>query len=152
MIPKDILLVDDNPDDQALTRLALEKGRMADRLVVVVVGDGVEAIDYLFARGAFASRNPRELPAVVLLDLKMPRMDGFEVLRILRAEASTRFLPVIVLTTSNEDVDLVKSYQSGCNSFVRKPVSFDDFAATVNHLGTYWVIFNQSPVPRYGAS
>lgn len=150
MIPKDILLVDDNPDDQALTRLALEKGRMADRLVVV--GDGVEAIDYLFARGAFASRNPRELPAMVLLDLKMPGMDGFEVLRILRAEASTRFLPVIVLTTSNEDVDLVKSYQSGCNSFVRKPVSFDDFVATVNHLGVYWLVFNQSPAPRFGAS
>lgn len=145
MMPNEILLVDDNPDDQALTRLALEKGRMADRLVVV--NDGIEAIDYLFARGAFASRNPREQPAMVLLDLKMPRMDGFEVLRILRAEAATRFLPVIVLTTSSEEQDLIRSYQCGCNSFVRKPVSFDDFVTTLNHLGVYWLALNQVPPP-----
>ncbi len=145
MKSNEILLVEDNPDDQLLARIALDRAHVTNRLIVA--SDGAEAIDYLLARGAFAERNRFEQPAVVLLDLNMPGMDGFEVLRLIRADEQTRCLPVVVFTTSNADEDLIKSYQLGCNSFIRKPLNFERFVAAINQLGLYWLILNESPCP-----
>ena len=138
---KTILLVEDNPDDVELTMMALEKSRISNE--VVVVGDGVEALDYLFARGDFAGRDVGVMPQVILLDLNMPRMDGLEFLRRIRADEKTRLLPVVVLTTSNEDKDKIESYKLGANSFVRKPVDFQQFVEAVQHLGLYWMVLNK---------
>ncbi len=138
-----ILLVEDNPDDEALTLRALKKAQLLNE--VIVARDGVEALDYLMGTG------PHEgtplTPQVVLLDLKLPKVDGLEVLRRVRADPRTRRQPIVVLTSSKEDNDLVESYELGANSYVRKPVDFNQFVEAVNHLGLYWLVLNQSP-PR----
>jgi two-component system response regulator len=138
-----ILLVEDNPDDEALTLRALRKSNIVNE--VVVARDGVEALDYLFAAGAHEGRDPAAMPQVVLLDLKLPRVDGLEVLRRMRADERTRFLPVVVLTTSTEQKDIVDSYQLGANSYIRKPVDFVRFSEAVQQLGLYWLLMNVSP-------
>jgi two-component system response regulator len=143
VIDKSILLVEDNPDDAALTVHALETNKLSNTLVIA--RDGVEALDYLFCTGIHAERNPSEFPAVVLLDLKLPRIDGLEVLRRIRADARTRLLPVVILTSSNEEEDRIKGYALGANSYVRKPVDFDDFVKAAGQLGLYWLLLNQSP-------
>jgi two-component system response regulator len=142
-----ILLVEDNPDDEALTLRALKKNNIRNQ--VVVARDGVDAVDYLFGTGAYAGRDLSALPQVVLLDLKLPRMDGFEVLERIRSSEATKFLPVVILTTSNEDQDRLRGYGLGANSFVRKPVEFDKFIEAVRQLGLYWLILNEAaPAPR----
>lgn len=142
---KAILLVEDNPDDEALTMRALKKNNILNE--VVVARDGVEALDYLFGTGAHAGRDTRNMPQLVLLDLKLPKIDGLEVLRRIRADARTRLQPVVVLTTSNEDRDVIASYQLGANSYIRKPVDFEQFMEAVRHLGLYWLVLNVAP-PR----
>lgn len=138
-----ILLVEDNPDDEALTLRALRKSNVVND--VVVARDGVEALDYLFATGAHEGRDPAAMPQVILLDLKLPRVDGLEVLRRVRADERTRFLPVVVLTTSTEQKDIVDSYNLGANSYIRKPVDFVQFSEAVQQLGLYWLLMNLSP-------
>jgi two-component system response regulator len=138
-----ILLVEDNPDDEALTLRALRKANVRNE--VVVARDGVEALDYLHGTGAHAGRDTRELPQVVLLDLKLPRVDGLEVLRRLRADPRTKLLPVVILTSSTEEEDRLAGYQLGANSYVRKPVDFPHFAEAVGQLGLYWLLLNQPP-------
>jgi two-component system response regulator len=146
MDDKVILLVEDNPDDEALTLRALKKNNIKNE--VVVARDGIEALDYLFGTGAHAGRDLNVQPQVVLLDLKLPKLDGFEVLRRLRAAEPTKLLPVVILTTSNEDQDRVKGYGLGANSYVRKPVEFDRFIEAVRQLGLYWLILNErAPLP-----
>lgn len=144
MEDKIILLVEDNSDDEALTLRALKKNNITNE--VVVARDGVEALDYLFGTGQYASRDLNAMPQVVLLDLKLPKVDGFEVLRQLRANERTKLLPVVILTTSNEESDRINGYGLGANSFVRKPVEFDRFIDAVRQLGLYWLILNE-PVP-----
>jgi len=143
-IPKMILLVEDNRDDEALTLRALKKNNIKNE--VVVARDGVEALDFLFGSGIHAGRDLTVMPQVVLLDLKLPRLGGLEVLRRLRANERTRLLPVVILTTSNEDQDRIAGYGSGANSFVRKPVDFTQFIDAVRNLGLYWLILNE-PAP-----
>lgn len=144
MKDKVILLVEDNPDDVKLTQRALRKSNILNELVVA--RDGVEALDYLFGTGHYAERNTRQLPQVILLDLKMPRMDGLELLQRIRADEKTRLLPVVVLTTSTEDRDRVESYKLGANSYIRKPVDFQQFTEAVQQLGLYWLVLNQGPL------
>src|ERR1051325_4712977 len=147
MDDKVILLVEDNPDDEALTLRALKKNNIKNE--VVVARDGIEALDYLFGTGAHAGRDLNIQPQIVLLDLKLPKLDGFEVLRQLRAAEATKLLPVVILTTSNEDQDRIKGYGLGANSYVRKPVEFDRFIEAVRPLGLYWLILNdRAPLPR----
>jgi two-component system, response regulator len=136
-----ILLVEDNPNDEALTLRALKKSGVANQ--VVVTRDGPEALDYLFCQGAFAGRDPREVPQVVLLDLNLPKLGGLEVLREIRADARTRLLPVVILTSSKEDRDLAAGYGLGTNSYVVKPVDFTQFAEAVRQVGLYWALVNQ---------
>jgi CheY-like chemotaxis protein len=138
---KIILLVEDNPKDEALTLRALRKSNIVNR--VDVAHDGVEALDYLFA--ADAEGNPRPLPQLVLLDLKLPKIDGHEVLRRIRADARTKLLPVVILTTSVEDRDRFEGYRLGANSYVRKPVDFSQFVEAVGQLGLYWLVLNEQP-------
>ena len=138
-----ILLVEDNADDEALTLRALRKNNIANE--VVVARDGVEALDWLFGTGRHSGLDGREKPHVILLDLKLPKVDGFEVLRRIRADEGTRLLPVVVLTSSNEDRDLVEAYSRGANSFVRKPVDFREFVDAVKQLGLYWLVLNEPP-------
>ncbi len=140
---KVILLVEDNPDDVQLTLRALKKSKIAND--IVVAQDGVEALDYLFANGKYNGRNTTILPQVVLLDLKMPRLDGFEGLHHLRSDERTRLLPVVVLTTSSEDQDRVESYKLGANSYIRKPVDFAQFMEAIQQLELYWLILNEAP-------
>ncbi len=140
---KIILVVEDNPDDEALTLRALRKNRIKNE--IIVARDGVEALDYLFATGKFASREPGAVPQLILLDLKLPKVDGLEVLRKIRADKRTKLLPVVVLTSSNEEKDLVDSYSLGANSYVRKPVDFVQFSQAIEQLGLYWLIINESP-------
>lgn len=140
-----ILLVEDNRDDVELTVRAFKRNNIANELVVA--RDGVEALDYLFAQGPFSGRDPHHLPAVVLLDLKLPRVSGLEVLRRLRGDPLTQLLPVVILTTSKEERDLVDSYRLGCNSYVVKPVDFAQFMDAVRQLGLYWLVLNEIPPP-----
>lgn len=140
-----ILLVEDNPDDEALTLRALKKSHLANP--VVVVRDGAEALDYLFGTGSWSSRDVRQQPQVVLLDLNLPKLDGLEVLRRLRADPRTKLVPVVVLTTSAQEDDIARSYSLGANSYVRKPVDFTEFAEAVNRLGLFWLLVNEAPPP-----
>ncbi len=140
---KIVMLVEDNPDDEELTLRALRKNNITNE--TIVVRDGQEALDYLFAAGPFAGRDPHLMPVVVLLDLKIPKIDGIEVLRRLRADPRTKLLPVVVLTTSNEEKDIIQSYDLSANSFVRKPVNFDEFTEAVRNLGLYWLLLNEPP-------
>ncbi len=140
---KMILLVEDNADDEALTLRALNKSKIAN--TIVVVRDGAEALDYLFCTGPYADRNPLDLPQVILLDLKLPKIDGLEVLRRLRAEPRTHMLPVVILTSSKEEQDLVNAYSNGANSYVRKPVDFNQFVDAIRQLGLYWLVLNEVP-------
>ena len=141
-----ILLVEDNPDDVDLNLRALKKNKILNR--VIVARDGAEALDYLFGTGAYAGRDLSEMPQVVLLDLKLPKIDGLEVLQRLRADDRTKLLPVVIMTSSNEDRDLIESYRLGANSYVRKPVDFTEFAEAVRQLGLYWLLLNESPPAR----
>jgi CheY-like chemotaxis protein len=143
---KTILLVEDNPDDEELTLRALRKSNIVNE--VFVARDGQEAIDFLFATGKHAGREPRAMPAVVLLDLKLPKLNGIDVLHRMRADPRTKLVPVVVLTSSSEDEDMMRSYESGANSYVRKPVEFPAFAAAVTQLGIYWMLLNQGPPNR----
>ena len=140
-----ILLVEDNPDDEALTLRALKKNNIMNE--VVVAHDGVEALDYLFGKGVYADRDMSVMPNLILLDLKLPKMDGLEVLRHLRADERTKILPVVILTSSKEEQDLINGYSLGANSYVRKPVDFSQFSEAVRQLGLYWFVLNESP-PR----
>jgi two-component system response regulator len=142
-VDKDILLVEDNPDDVELTRIAFSEAQLDSRLEVV--RDGVEALDYLFARGAHAGRDPAKLPSIVLLDLNLPKVDGREVLQAIRANEATRSLPVVVLTTSTEPFDVDASYALGANSYIRKPVDFEQFVWAVKQVGLYWLVLNHPP-------
>ena len=141
-----VLLVEDNPDDEALTLRALARNGV--RHQVHVVRDGVEALDYLFGRKQYAARDLRQMPAVTLLDLKLPRVDGLEVLRCIREDERTRFLPIVVLTSSKEEQDLLQSYGHGANSYIRKPVDFSQFMEAVRQVGAYWLVLNEDPPLR----
>jgi CheY-like chemotaxis protein len=141
----EILLIEDNPHDAELALRALRKNRLANR--VVVVGDGAEALDFIFARGAFADRTIENGPKVVLLDLKLPKVDGMEVLKTVKGDLRTRVIPVVVMTSSSEEKDVIESYQLGVNSYLVKPVDFDKFVDVVANLGLYWLLLNQPP-PR----
>ncbi len=143
MNSKVILLVEDNPDDVELTLRALKKSNILNE--VIVAQDGVEALDYLHGTGKYAGRDVNAKPQLVLLDLKMPRKDGFEVLRNLRSDERTRLLPTVILTTSSEDRDKVESYKLGANSYIRKPVDFQQFVNAVQQLGLYWLVLNEAP-------
>ncbi len=141
--PIEILLVEDNPNDVELALHALKKNNIANR--IEVVRDGAEALEFLFATGAYADRQNAENPRVILLDLKLPKVDGLEVLRQIKADPRTRAIPVVVLTSSREDRDVVESYNLGVNSYIVKPVDFEQFTESVRQLGMYWLLLNQSP-------
>lgn len=140
---KIILLVEDNPDDELLAVRALHKNNIGNE--IVVARDGVEALDYLFGTGKYTGRDLSEMPQIILLDLKLPKVDGLEVLRKIRSDGRTRLLPVAVLTSSKEEKDLVDSYSLGANSYIRKPVDFDQFCEAVRQLGLYWLVLNEAP-------
>ena len=143
MKDKVILLVEDNADDEKLTVRALKKNNIVNE--VAIARDGVEALDYLFCTGAHAGRDATVLPALILLDLKLPRMDGQEVLRRIRADERTKRLPVVILTSSKQEQDLMESYNGGANSYIRKPVDFTQFTEVVRQLGLYWLMLNETP-------
>jgi len=140
---KVILLVEDNPDDEALTVRALKVNNIHNE--IVVARDGAQALDYLFGTGTYAGRNVSDLPAVTLLDLKLPKVDGLEVLRRVRADQRTNTMPIVILTSSKEERDVINGYRLGCNSYVRKPVDFDEFLQAARQLGLYWLLLNESP-------
>jgi two-component system response regulator len=142
-----ILLVEDNPDDVELTMRAFRKNKIANNMMVA--RDGVEALDYLFCRGAYASRNIKDIPRLILLDLKMPKLDGLQVLERLRADEYTKLIPVVILTSSKEEQDLISGYKSGANSYVRKPVDFNQFVEAVRQIGLYWLLINEPPPDIY---
>jgi two-component system response regulator len=139
----EILLVEDNPNDVELTLHAFKKYNLANR--IQVLRDGAEALDYIFATGAYAERDVNERPKVILLDLKLPKVDGLEVLKRIKSDSQTKTIPVVVLTTSREERDIVDSYQLGVNSYIRKPVDFDQFTESVRTIGLYWLLLNQLP-------
>jgi two-component system, response regulator len=141
---KVILLVEDNPDDEALARRALEKNRIVNELIVV--RDGAEALDFLFAEGQYAERDAQNRPELILLDLKLPKIDGHEVLRRIRNDERTKLIPVVILTTSDEERDRIQSYTNHANSFVRKPVDFAEFIEAIRQIGTYWLVLNEPPL------
>ena len=143
METKTILLVEDNPDDVELTLYALKNNNIKNE--VIVVNDGAEALDYLFGKGRYSDRNLNEMPAVILLDLKLPKIDGLEVLQKIRKNKTTKFLSVVILTSSKEEQDLISSYSLGANSYVRKPVDFNQFAEAVRNLKLYWLLINEIP-------
>ena len=143
MRDKIILLVEDNPDDELLTMRALRKNNVLNK--VVVARDGVEALDYLFGTGRYSGRDTAVMPQLILLDLKLPKIDGLEVLRRLRADGRTRLLPVVILTSSREEQDMLDGYGLGANSYVRKPVNFEQFVQAVEQLKLYWLILNEAP-------
>jgi two-component system response regulator len=142
MNEKVILLVEDNPNDVKLTLHALKKNNIANQ--VIVAEDGVEALEYLFGEGAYADRDVTQLPSLVLLDLKLPRLDGLDVLKRLRADERTKLLPIVILTSSREEQDLIAGYSLGANSYVRKPIDFDQFTEAVRQLGLYWLVLNET--------
>jgi CheY-like chemotaxis protein len=143
MFKKTILLVEDNADDEALTVRALKKNNVTNDLVIA--RDGVEALDYVFGTGAYSGRDTSVLPGLVLLDLKLPRIDGLEVLRRMRGDERTKRIPVVVLTSSKEEQDVIRSYDLGANSYIRKPVNFNQFTEAVRQLGLYWLVLNEVP-------
>jgi len=147
---KMILLVEDNPDDEALTLRALRKNNISNE--IVIAHDGVEALDFLFGTGPYAGRDTGILPELVLLDLKLPKLDGFEVLKKLRADPRTALLPVVILTSSREQQDMIQGYGLGANSYVRKPVDFQQFLEGVKQLGLYWLVLNERPSARAGGN
>ncbi len=140
---KRILLVEDNPDDQELTKRALKKNNVTNELIIA--NDGQEALDYLFCEGRYSERDVQDMPQVVLLDLKLPKVDGLEVLKRIRQDSRTKLLPIVVLTSSKEEKDMVESYKLGANSYIRKPVNFDQFIEAVKQLGLYWLVLNEAP-------
>ena len=142
----EILLVEDNPNDEELTLYALKKNNIANH--IPVVRDGAEALEYLFCAGAYAHREINDPPKVVLLDLKLPKVDGLEVLEQIKADARTRTIPVVVLTSSQEERDIVESYQLGVNSYIVKPVDFEQFIDVVHQLGLYWMLLNKTPTTK----
>jgi len=146
MAEKMILLVEDNPDDEELTLRALHKSKLTND--IAVVRDGSEALDFLFCQNEYVDRDPLTLPAVILLDLKLPKLNGIDVLKRIRADERTRLIPVVILTSSSEDEDMINSYSSGANSYVRKPVAFASFADAVSELGLYWMLLNEQPPKR----
>ncbi|HEX9433354.1 MAG TPA: response regulator [Burkholderiales bacterium] len=146
MSEKLIMLVEDSPDDEELTTRALRQAKIANE--IVVARDGAEAVDFLFGEGAYAGRDLSRMPAVILLDLKLPKLSGLDVLTRLRADPRTKLIPTVILTSSSEEEDMLKSYQFGANSYVRKPIDFGQFANAVSQLGIYWLLLNQ-PVPKH---
>ena len=144
-----ILIVEDNPDDEELTLLAFRSNRIANP--IVVVRDGAEALDFLFRTGSYTGRDVHSNPRLVLLDLKLPKVGGLDVLRKIRESPSTQMLPVVVLTTSNQDEDIVNSYRLGANSFIRKPVEYSKFSEAIRQLGMYWLLLNEVPPPNEGS-
>ena len=138
-----IMLVEDNPDDVELTLRAFKKNNISNE--VVVVGDGAAALDFLFGTGEYEGRDTGKLPAVVLLDLKLPKVDGLEVLKRIRADERTKLIPVVILTSSKEESDITQGYKNGCNSYVQKPVDFDRFVKAAHELGLYWLVLNEPP-------
>jgi two-component system response regulator len=143
MSEKSILLVEDNADDEELTLMAFQQSKILN--TIEVARDGVQALDYLFCTGPHEGRNPEVMPAVILLDLKLPKVDGLEVLRRIRSNPRTALTPVVILTSSKEDRDLISGYSLGCNSYVRKPVDFAEFLKATQQLGLYWLLLNESP-------
>ena len=143
MKEKTILLVEDNPDDEELTLMALKQSKILNN--VYVARDGVEALDYLYCKGKFVDRDPCELPQLILLDLKLPKLGGLDVLQKLRQEPQTKYVPVVVMTSSSEEEDIIDSYRYGANSYVRKPVEFHRFVDAVGQLGLYWLLINEIP-------
>jgi two-component system response regulator len=141
---KSILLVEDNPDDEALTLRALRKNNIMNK--VYIVHDGAEALDFLFATGPYKNRDPHDLPIVIFLDLKLPKVNGLEVLQQVRINQTTKLLPVVILTSSSEERDILNGYQLGANSYIRKPVDFEQFNKAVGQAGGYWLLLNE-PVP-----
>lgn len=139
----EILLVEDNPTDAELTLRALKKHHLANRIVTVT--DGEEALDFIFGRGAFQNREIENGPQMILLDLKLPKVDGLEVLKAVKADPRTKIIPVVILTSSKEEKDIIESYQLGVNSYIVKPVNFDNFIEAVKNIGLYWLLLNQSP-------
>lgn len=146
MKEKIILLVEDNPDDVELTLRAFKKNNIGNR--IVVAKDGVDALDYLFGRGAYTGRDAQDLPVVVLLDLKLPKIDGLEVLKKMRQHEPTSLIPVVILTSSGEESDVVNGYKGGANSYVRKPIDFEQFIEAVKQVGLYWLLWNESPLRK----
>ena len=143
---KSILLVEDNPDDELLTLMALKDNNILNDLTVA--RDGEEALDYLFGKGKYSDRDLSILPQLILLDLNLPKIDGMEVLRQIRAHENTKFLPVVILTSSKEETDIINSYNSGANSYIRKPVDFEQFSEAIRQLGLYWLILNELPTKK----
>ena len=143
MKEKIILLVEDNPDDITLTVRALKKNSILNE--VVVAKDGVEALDYLFGTGIYAGRDTSVMPVVTLLDLKLPKIDGFEVLKRVRSNERTKLIPIVILTSSKEDDDIINGYSLGANSYIRKPVDFEQFTEAIRELGLYWILINEPP-------
>jgi len=140
---KIILLVEDNPDDVELTLRAFKKNNISNN--IVVAKDGVEALDYLFGKGIYAGRDVKDMPIVTLLDLKLPKIDGMEVLKTIRQNELTKLLPVIILTSSAQEIDLINGYKMGANSYVRKPVDFNKFVEAIRSLGLFWLVWNEPP-------
>ncbi|MGV8057486.1 MAG: response regulator [Smithellaceae bacterium] len=145
---KIILLVEDNPDDVALTIRAFQKNNISNKMIVAK--DGVEALDYLFGKGMYAERNANDLPVVILLDLKLPKINGLEVLKAIRRNETTKLTPVVILTSSAQEEDVVRGYELGANSYIRKPVDFKEFVETIKLIGLYWLLWNETPPSSLG--
>ena len=145
MNEKIILLVEDNPDDIKLTQRAFKKSKFSDKIILEVVNNGYAALDFLFGQGAYIYRNTKLMPVVILLDLNLPKMNGFQVLEHIRADKRTKLIPVIILTSSKEEQDIKKAYEGGANSYIRKPVDFEKFSDAAQRLGLYWTDLNELP-------